>query len=167
MAMEGLDLHAEDILLHILNMIILFVMLRQLLYKPVRRFMQVRSAHLKESLDEAAQAQAQAKELRAEYEGRIAAAEDVARERALEITSAANDSAKRMTESAAAESATLLAKAQSAAKAERDGALQGLQGEVAELAIGIAEQILRREVRYADSAAIAQRFFEAQGGGDV
>ncbi len=165
--MNGL-ISPEEILLHILNMILLFLMLRQLLYKPVRKFMHARAERLQGSLAEAAEAHAQVEELKQEYERRIAAAEDTARERALEITAAANASAKSMAESAREESAALLNKARLDARREHDQALEGLHGEVADLALGIAEQVLGREVRREDSLRLADEFFAGtQEGGET
>ena len=160
-----LGFQAKDILYHIINAVILFLIVRQLIYKPVRKFMAARTERVAASLREAAEAQAKAGELKAEYERRIAAAEDNARARALEITSAANESAKSMTDTAKRESLALLDRARDMARQEHDQALAGLRDEVAELSIGIAEQILLREVNRADSARLAERYLLESGGG--
>jgi F-type H+-transporting ATPase subunit b len=158
----ALGFNPKDILYHLVNAIILFVIVRQLIYKPVRRFMAARTERITASLEEAAQAHAQAQELKAEYEGRIAAAEDTARARALEIAAAANESARAMTETAKRESLLLLDKARERAKTEHDQALLGLRDEVVELSISIAEQILRREVNHTDSTQMAESYLTTQ-----
>ncbi|MDR2525049.1 MAG: F0F1 ATP synthase subunit B [Oscillospiraceae bacterium] len=158
----------EEILLHILNMIILFLLLRKLLYKPVRKFMQERKEGLAASLEEAEQAHAKAEKLKIEYEARIADAEENARARALEITAAANASAKTMAESARAESVALLDKARDDARQERAKALDGMQQQVATLAVGVAERILQREVNKSDSERLAAAFFQdMEKGGEM
>ncbi|MDR1465000.1 MAG: F0F1 ATP synthase subunit B [Oscillospiraceae bacterium] len=156
------QLHPENILLHVVNMIILYLLVWLIVYRPVRRFMQERSARIQASLDEAAQAHTQAEQLRSEYEQRISAAENTARERALEITSAANQSAKAMEDSAKQESVLLLQKARAAAEGEHNRALEHLQDEMVELSINIAEQILRREVKRQDSMDLAQSYLQNQ-----
>lgn len=139
------ELHLESVILHIINMVILFLIVRFLVYKPLRKFMQARTERIAASLSEARQANEAAEGLRAQYEQRIAAAEDEARARALEITGAANASARTITENARTESRAIIETAQAAAKAEREKALAGLRGEVIDLATGMAAQILRKE----------------------
>ncbi|MDR2647772.1 MAG: ATP synthase F0 subunit B [Oscillospiraceae bacterium] len=164
--LEQLNLHLEDIPLHILNMIILFVILRQLLYKPVRKFMAERKARLDASLTEAEEAQQQAERLRTEYENRIAAAEETARERAVEITAAANEAAKSMKDSALEESAALLRKAREAAAQEHSKALANVQGDVVDISVAIAQQILRREVCHEDALKLTESYFAALAQGE-
>ena len=42
-----MDIHPVDIVIHIVNIVVLFVVLRILLYKPVKKFMQAREDRLK------------------------------------------------------------------------------------------------------------------------
>lgn len=41
-----LDLNPTDILIHILNIIVLYIVIRLLVYKPVRKFMRARADSL-------------------------------------------------------------------------------------------------------------------------
>ena len=138
------NLHWGDILLHIVNMILLFVILRFLVYKPMRRFMQARSERIAAALEEAERAKADAEALQAGFEQKIAEAEEEARARAREITGAANESARAMTESAKAQASGILDKARAAALEEHDRAMEDMRGEVIDLAAAMAEQILRQ-----------------------
>ena len=137
------ELHWENILLHIANMVILFVIVRFLVYKPMRRFMDARSGRIAASLEEAKQAHEEAEALREQSQGIMAEAEEKARALSLEITGAANESASAITESARAESRAILEKARAEIKEEHDGMIAGLQGEVVDLAAAMAEQILQ------------------------
>jgi len=154
------ELRVEDILLHTINAFILFFLVRQLLYKPVRKFMAARREKIQTALDEAAEAQEKAAALKADYEAKIAQAEDEARERALEITSAANESARVMAETAQTEARDLLRKAADAAREEHDKALAGMEQEVLDLSFEIAEQVLRREAKTGENLDVAQAFFQ-------
>jgi F-type H+-transporting ATPase subunit b len=148
--------HVEDILLHMLNALVLFLIVGKLLYKPVRAFLRTRAEGVAASLAQAQEAHGQAEALKDVYETRITQAEDTARQRALQITSDANDSAKQMMESARDEAKELLRKAGIRAKEEHDKLLEGMDEEVAELAFGIAAQVLRREARNEDTLALAK-----------
>ena len=137
------NFHIGDVLLHLLNAVLLFVIVRFLIYKPVRKFMQARSERIAASLDEAAQARAESEALRKEGGLIIEQAEASARVKALEITGAANESARAMTESAREESRAILEKARAEAQAERGRAMAGLRDEVVDLAAEMAAQILK------------------------
>ena len=137
------DLHMGDVLLHIVNMIILFVIVRFLVYKPMRRFMNARSERIAASLDEAAQAREESEALHKEGGLILKQAEEDARIKALEITGAADESARAMTESAREESRVILEKACTEAQAEHDRAMAGLRHEIVDLAAEMAAQILR------------------------
>ncbi|MDR1734830.1 MAG: ATP synthase F0 subunit B [Oscillospiraceae bacterium] len=150
----------DDIILHALNALILFLLVRQLLYKPVRKFMAARSEKIQASLDEAAEAEAHAKELKAEYEARIAQAEEEAREKALEITSAANESAKVMGETAENEARETIRRAAATAQDMHDKALAGMEQEVLDLSFDIATQVLRREARSGENLDMAKSYFQ-------
>jgi len=160
------DLHWGDILLHIANMIILFVIVRFLVYKPTRKFMQARGARIAAALDEAKQAREEAEALRKKLQSDIAAAEEEARTRALEITGAANESAQAMAESAKEEGRAIVERAQAAAQAEHDKAMEGLRGDVIDLATEIAAQILRENFSTQDTLHAAEAYFAEHSGGD-
>jgi len=145
------NLHLGDILLHIANMVILFVIVRFLVYKPMRRFMQARSERIAASLGEVAQARGTCDALRAQSQTILAQAEEEARARSLEITGAANESARAMTESARAESRALLERAQAEIREEHDRAIAGLRAEVVDLATEMAAQILRQNAEGGDA----------------
>ena len=133
-----------SIIIHIINAVILFVILRFLVYKPMRRFMQAREQRIADALEEAAKAQEQADRQRLENEAIAAQAQQSARENALAITGAANAAAQAMTDAAKEEAAVIIAKAKAAAQAEHNKTMAGLQGEVIDLATEMAAQILRK-----------------------
>ena len=122
------ELHWENILLHIVNMIILFVIVRFLVYKPLHKFMQARRERMQAALDEAEQAREETELLRKECELKIAQAEEEARARALEIAGAADALAKTITESARKDSRAIIEKAHEEALAERENALESQIG---------------------------------------
>ncbi|MDR2686396.1 MAG: ATP synthase F0 subunit B [Oscillospiraceae bacterium] len=161
------ELHWENILLHIVNMAVLFVIVRFLVYKPVRRFMDKRSARIAASLEEARRAREEAEALRKEGELKIAQAEEGARAKALEITQAANESARAMAESARAEGRAMVEKAQAEIKEEHDRAMEGLRGDVIDLATEIAAQILRENYSTQDTLHAAEAYFAGRNGGDA
>ena len=69
--MSGLGIDFQEIILHIINVVVLFIVLRIFLYKPVSRFMKRRSDGIAQQIDDAAKKQAEAEQLRARYDEMI------------------------------------------------------------------------------------------------
>lgn len=67
-----LNIDWRQILLHVLNLVILFLILYFLLYKPVRKFMEKRRAHYEEIDNETARRSAEAEAKKEEYESLLA-----------------------------------------------------------------------------------------------
>ena len=63
-----MDINPVDILIHIINILVLFVLLRLLIYKPVKKFMDERSQRIQKEMDHASEISAQAEELHAQYQ---------------------------------------------------------------------------------------------------
>ena len=63
--MEGLVISdaVKDLIINIVNIIVLFVIVKTLAYKPVKKFLDDRKAKIEKQLNDAAEAQKQADEL--------------------------------------------------------------------------------------------------------
>ena len=70
-----MELYPIDIAIHLLNIIVLYVLLRLLVWKPVRKFMAGREERIQSQLDAAAKAQADAQASQTEYKQKLAAAQ--------------------------------------------------------------------------------------------
>lgn len=102
-----MEIYPIDFVFHIINIAVFYVIVRNLAYKPIRRFMLQREERVRTQLSDAEAAVAQAGELREEYERHLAAVEkdcellkaekhDEALKEALSIVDAANDEAARI-----------------------------------------------------------------------
>jgi len=145
--LKSLGLEPRDVLLHLVNAIILFVIVRFLVYKPLRKFMNAREERIAASLDEAERARAQLETTQADCARLLSESEEAARERAMEITGTASESAKAMEARAREQASAIVENAQRETREEHDRAMAGLRGEMIDLAAGMAERILK------DSAA--------------
>ena len=64
-----------DIVLNLLNIVLLFLLVRTLVYKPVRRFMDARTERVNAAAAEAAEKAADADARKAQYDEKLAAAQ--------------------------------------------------------------------------------------------
>ena len=156
--MEGLA--PVDILLHSINVVVLFVLLRLILWRPVVRFLAGREERVTAELDGAAQARAEADALKSEYEQSIASLEDQGRVILRDSQNRAGDQSKEILEAAKKQAEKLLADASARIEAERADAINDARHEIAVIAAEMASRILHREVSHDDNLAATREFFE-------
>jgi len=137
-----MELFPIDFVFHIVNMIVLFVIVRNLAYKPVRKFMLAREERIQAQLDEAAQAQANAKALEAKYAEALSHAEEKGEAIIAEGHAAAVRESHELIDAAKAEAETILRAAREAAEAEAGKAMGEARVELANSAVELAGRVL-------------------------
>lgn len=157
-----LNIDWQQILLHLLNFAILAVGLYFLLYKPVKSFMDKRTAYYKQMDDEAREKSVSAESLKRMYQAQLdSASAEIAQMKAAETKEAEKASASQLQE-AKAEAERILRDAKANAAAERDKIISSAQQEIAELAAEAVEKIAQKSLT--DSY---DEFLKAVGGGEV
>ncbi len=155
-----MDINPIDIVIHIINIIILFVILRTLVYKPVSKFMRERTASVNGQLEDAANKEAEAEKLLEQYNSQISTAEDDAKAKVLEITSKANKEADDIIGKANTMAIEIIEHANQKAQDEYDKKMNDLSEDITDVAVNMAKQILQREVRAEDNQKIIDDFFD-------
>jgi len=144
----------KSLLVQIFNFVILLVILHRLLYKPFLAKMNERTEAIKRSLDEAQAARAEAAKQAEENAERLRAAyAEAAAIRAQALKEAA-DEQRRLVDAARAEATKLMESAKAQTDAEIRRARQELRREVSDLAIAVAERLVRKSLHDADHRRI-------------
>ena len=161
--MEGLSLSniPVDLLLNLINIILLFLIVRALVYKPVRKFLDARTERIQGEEKAAAEKLAEAERLKAEYGEMLNQGEAEARRIEEGRAEQASKEAEKIVSEAKKKANALIDEARERAEAEKKEALLSMKNEVAELALRISEKILRREINDSDNRRIAEEFFAA------
>jgi F-type H+-transporting ATPase subunit b len=159
--MEGL--HPSDLLIHIINILVLFVLLRTILFKPVNKFLSERTARIENQLKDAETKQAEALELKQTYVQHIESYEAEGREIVRDSQLKASQEASAIVKDARNQAEELIAEAHEKIAADKVQAVAEARTEVALLATEIAARILKREVSVADNKAVAEDFFRDKG----
>jgi F-type H+-transporting ATPase subunit b len=144
----------KSLIIQAINFVILLVVLHRFLYKPLLAAMNERSSAIKKSLDEAQAARAEAARQNEENAARLKAAYAEAaaiREQALKE---AGEEQRKLLEAARAESQRMTDAAKAQLDADVRRAREDLRREVSELAVGIAEKLVRRSLRDDDHRRI-------------
>lgn len=126
--MLGIDL--TQILLHLLNVVILFAGLYILLYSPVKKFMEQREKHYKDVDDEAAKKLQEANGLKAEYEQKIEKADEEIQEMKQQANEEINSMRKNVESDARAQAAKIINDAKKDAENKKESIITGAKDEI-------------------------------------
>jgi F-type H+-transporting ATPase subunit b len=149
----------------LVNVGVLFFILRLVLFKPVSKFMEARSRKIKDDIEQAEKDKNQAKLSLEQYEERLKHAEAEAEA----IINAARETARVQAEGIIAEGKAgaegLLAAAHKRIEAEQRAAAERFRAEAAALVIGASSRLLRREITQEDSLRQAALLLQELGAG--
>ena len=161
--MEGLDVSKLpiDLLLNILNIILLFLITRFLVYKPVKKFMQERKDRIEKEKADAEQQLREANDLKEEYSSLLADADNKAKQTILESESEARKRSSEIIEKANSDAEQIKEEARIQANEEKATSLNNMKGEIASLAVSISEKILSREINEKDNDRIVDNFLQS------
>ena len=144
----------KSLIVQVINFVILLLILQRLLYKPFLAKMQERTDTIQKALDEAKAARAEAAKQQEENETRLRAAyaeAAVVREQALK--EAAEESRKHI-EAAQAQSRKMVEDTKAQLDTEVRRAREELRREVGDIAIAVAEKLVRKSLHDEDQRRI-------------
>jgi F-type H+-transporting ATPase subunit b len=148
----------------IANFLVLFLVLKKLLFKPVTNFMEARAKKIRESLSEASILKGQAEELAGRYEALMADADAEAERLVKEGEERARAEAKALVDKALAEAAETRRRGEEAAEREREKARQDLAADIALLAANVAGMLVGRAATEEDERAAGHLVRELEAG---
>lgn len=159
--MEGLVLSdaVKDLIINIINIVILFVIVRGLAYKPVKKFLDARKERIARELSEATEAKQTAEEEALKYKELTEKSKAQGTEIINEAERTAKENAAEIIETARQKAAEITEKARENAKKERETQIAAMKGDITDIAFDISRQVLSREVTDEDNMRIADAFF--------
>jgi F-type H+-transporting ATPase subunit b len=157
-----MDLQPQDILLHAINIVVLFILLRAILWKPVHKFLSARAERVKSELEEAEKTRLEAEELRTDYKVKIDELEAEGREIMRDSQQRATEQANQMLQVAKTQSEKILDDARIRIEEERRRAVDAARHDISVLAGELASRVLHREVKADDDLLAAADFFEGE-----
>lgn len=152
-----------NLLYHILNFILMYVIVRTLVYNPVRKFMKARTERIAAETEEAESKLREADELQKQYDVKLQKAHEEAILLLKESEERAEGSAQKIIDEAEHKSKQLIRSSREQIEIEQQSALEKQREELADLAVEIASKVLKREVSLKDNEAVIDDFFEHVG----
>lgn len=161
--MDKLGLNGPWLLSQLVNFILLLVILRLVLYKPVLNMLHTRQQKIKESLEQAEQMRKQVAHSQEEYQRQI----ELARKEGQQIIAQATQAAERVRAEILAdaqkEANQIIAKARESIELEQKAALRDLREEVASLAMLAAQRVIGQSLDEKAHRRLIQDFLNETG----
>lgn len=161
--LDVISVNLWQILISLANLLLIFLILKKLLWKPVKKVMDQRKAMVDKQFADAAAAEEQAMQDKAEWEARLQTADAEAKSR----IDAADETARRHGDRIVAEAKDkaqgIIRQAEAEAVLERQKAEAGIKQEIAAVSAQLAEKMLEREVNADDHAKMIESFLDEVG----
>lgn len=158
-----LNIDPWDILWTVVNLLVLFLLLKKFLFGPVTRMMDRRAQMIEDDLNGAKQAKEESEQLKAKYDAEL----KDAHAEAVRITTAAKqradkDSAEIINE-AHAEAARMISAAEKNIERERREAVYAAREQIAGLAVMAASQVLAKNIDEDSNREFAEQLLSEVG----
>ncbi len=145
------------------NLLILFLLMRKFLFKPVKAILDKREAEISEAYDEAGKAKSEAENMREEYNARMASAREEAGEIVKNATAVAQTRETEIIAEAQEKATFMLQKADADITQEKKKAINEIKDDISGMAVDIASKIIEREIDPQDHEKLIEEFIDTMG----
>ena len=157
-----------DLLINIVSIIVLYLVVKKLAYKPVKKFLDARTERVEAQKNEAATALTEATEMKEQYEELLKDSENAKADAIKEGIDNAKAEATEIINSAREQAKTIVDKANKNAQAKEQEALDNAREEIVNLAIDASATLLKREFDDADNKRLIEDFLDSlKSNGDI
>lgn len=158
-----MEINLVDIFIHIANIVILYVLLRLILYKPVKKFMSERTERIQNQMAEADEAKRVVTKEKELYDKKISQLDASSVDLIKDAEKKAKEKAQIIIAEAEEQAELILINARRQAQVEAKKTMESMQDQIADAAVEIAGRILNREISVQDNYALVAEYFEQVG----
>lgn len=148
----------------IINLLILFVLLRIFLFKRINKMKDDRTRTIQNDLDSAQKAREEAEELRQQYEDSISEAKEKANEIIVKAHEEAESERTAIIKKSQEEAEQIVAAADKTIESKRKQVLRQAQSQIADLAIEAASKIIGENVDDEKNRRLVDKFLSEEEG---
>jgi F-type H+-transporting ATPase subunit b len=159
-----MDISKYTVVIQICNTLILFLVLRHILFKPVTEFLNKRQAAIKHAIDKADADVKEAAKLKADYELKLKEAREEARGIIENATKQGQKRQDEIVREARVDAERIKERAEADVEMQQDQALTYLRDQVADMAISAASKVIDQEFDTENQKRLVNRFIEGMGG---
>lgn len=161
--MNNLDIitvNIWQILISLANLVILFLIFKKFLFKPVKEVLAKRQAEVSSIYDEASKTNDDALELKSSWEERMKKAEDEADSIVKEAVDKADRRSEVMLYESREKAESIIRKAKAEAERDKADAQEYIRKEIIDVSAAMSEQVLGREINMDDHNNLIDNFID-------
>ena len=166
MGVQSLDIISVNIwqiLISLINLLILFLMLKKFLFKPVQNIMAARQSQVDQVYNDADERLQSATQMKQEYEERLANAREEADTLVKNATATAQQRGDQLLSEAQQQASRLKQKAEEEIEQQKKQMLNEVRQDISGLAVDIASKVIEREIKQGDYDAFVDEFIRNVG----
>lgn len=164
--LEIISVNIWQILISLADLVILFLLLRKFLYKPVHKMLDERKKAIDDQYRDADDAKRIAEEDRDEWEQKMQTAEDSANEILQKATANASRRSDAIIAEAKDKADGIMRNAENEAELERLKAADNIKNDIVDISAALTEKLLSREINSEDHQAFIDSFIDDIGDGN-
>ena len=162
-SLDIISVNIWQILISLINLLIIYRILKKFLFKPVQKVMNERQAQVDRIYGDANQEKAQAEQMRQEYEQKLASAREEADGLVRNAVQTAQKRSDQMVSEASAQASRIKQKADEEIAQQKKKMLQDVREEISDLAVEIASKVVEREISPKDYDGFVDEFIRNVG----
>lgn len=147
------------------NLIVFFLILKKILFQPVMGMIEKREQMINGQIRDAEQKSTQAGQLKEKYESELKNANQEAAQIVKTAKERGKEEYQRILKSADADASKIIADANKIIETEKEKAMQGIQNEVAKMAIAAASKVIQENIDQVSNEKILDDFLKEAGAG--
>ena len=148
-----------------INLLILYIVLKKILFRPIKNMIDSRQKEVDDMYDNAHKAEESAEQMKADYEAKLKRANEESEEILKSAVRRAQLREEEILKSADEQAARTLERAKEEIELEKKRAINEVKDEVSEIALGIAAAVIERDVSKEEHSAIIDDFIKNMGDG--
>ena len=161
--LDVISVNIWGILISLANLVIMFLIVKKFLFKPVQKVMADREAEVGRVYSDADRALADAEKSRTEYEAKLAASDEEAGNIVRAAKERANIESRDIIAAADRKAAAMLKKADEDIAFEKKKAINDVKNEISGISVEIAEKMIGRELNEEDHRALIDSYMDGIG----
>ena len=146
-----------------INLLILYLVLRKILFKPIKNMIDSRQKEVDDMYDEAESSRRDAAQMKAEYEEKMKHAEEESEDILKKAVRRAQLREEEILREADAKAQRVLERAEEQVELEKRRAINEVKDEVSEMAIGIAAAVIERDITPDEHSDMIDEFIKNMG----
>ena len=165
-SLDVISVNLWQILISLANLLILFLLIKKFLFKPIKNVLAKREGEIEEKYSAAGKAEQEADESKKKWEEQLRGAKDEADAILASATENAKYRGDKIVEEAKANADSIMRRAETEAELEYKKAADKIKHEIVEVSGTLAEKMLGREIDANDHRALIDSFIEKIGDSD-